>query len=164
MNPFDSEHPGNHPARILSEYEELIDLAQRSTETIDALQSAIDKARTESLLGVFIFYLLLGAPVYIASRFRGKFETYIQTTAGVLTLLGSILSALVAFFAIYVIWIRLRRVRYELQSLRTEVEIHQRLLSLVDEQKKRVEMFNILSPVAMATFEIKTMRLHRNHK
>lgn len=161
MNPYEEKARPQHSIQVVAEFEELIQLAQQSAQTIDMMQSEADKARAESLFGLLMSYILLGAPISAIAYFRTKEPFSVQTTYGILTLIGCFISAILAIFAFYVVWNRLKRARYQRETLKTEVEIHQRLLSLIDQQKNRVETLTDLSPVMMATLDMKTMRLYR---
>ncbi len=147
--------------QVVREYEQLIELANQSAEAIDAMQTERDKGRTTSLIGLICAYVLIGLPLAFIANLKNGAIFGQSNISNTIVFIGCLVSSMLSIFALFLAWSRLKRVRYVRKALDTEVEIHHRLLSLIDEQKKRVETFSHLSPVSMATLEMKVMRLHR---
>ena len=146
--------------KLVKEFNDIIELAEQSTKTIDNISLYIEQTRIYfygSLIPLIIVALILYVSMFNAfgNYLRGDFLRY---PVPVIVMALSSFVAIISFYFTYTRISLLNRYRTELE---TEQEIHHRLLSLIDEQKRRVQSARGLSPVSMATFDMKIMRLSR---
>lgn len=149
--------------RLVKELEDLLVLAETSAETIDRLVAMVDKVRVSLLGSVAVVYILASAGALALMRSFTAFEG--ASSGAELWLLGlgaaSISLAVGAAYLGYSLFLRLTKARRELT---VEKDIHDRIVSMIDSHKRRVYEYEALSPVALATFEIRMRRLDRTDK
>lgn len=143
------------------ELNELIALAERSTATIDTLAAEFSQGQLQILLTAFltmvttVSFLLVSLSAFVGSLSIGGYQGVTQ--AAFITL-----SLSVGVGGIYVLHSRLMRLRRLKRDLALERDISARLLSMIDDQYHRVSRASPLSPVALATIEIRVRRLDRS--
>ncbi|MBL8236937.1 MAG: hypothetical protein JNM66_05935 [Bryobacterales bacterium] len=144
-----------HP--IVRELQDLVSLAETSSESIDRLNEVRERNILATLFGGLMVYggLILAFVISLDSKGQiaalgAKYQIGAGAGAGTLMLAG-----------VYTLYRALRsreRVRHDLG---VEREIHGRILSLIDDQMRRLEAGPVLSPVALVTLEIRIRRLYR---
>lgn len=146
-------------SELVDELNELLDLAEQSAKTIDELVERLDGARLRVLLNVVVLYALLTSLGYFAFYAGGEYvitsSLRVASTALGMVLVGGSLSLLYSYF------LRMRKTR---RDLRVEQDIHNRLMSLIDGQKRRLDDDDLFSPVAEATFSMRLRRLDRTDR
>ncbi|QDZ06991.1 hypothetical protein FPZ24_05445 [Sphingomonas panacisoli] len=154
--------------RVQKEFEELLELAQNSTATIDSFQQDFDRNRSTMLFSVLGTYAAMGVGIMAffqadayrrAAQFKNP-NSWIDFPITFLVL-GAVVSILLGIWLLYLAYNRQRSVRSLRRAMRIEKEIHSRLMLLLDEQKQRVALYSSPSPVTLATYEIRIMRMHR---
>ncbi|MBV4513294.1 MULTISPECIES: hypothetical protein [Pseudomonas] len=154
MNPL-----GSASERLVEELNELVALAEQSAKAIDELVERLDAARLKVLLNSAVLYALLISLGYFALYSGNDFVIsgtwrVVSTALGLVFVCGS-LSLLYSYF------LRMRKIK---RDLRVEQDIHDRLMGLIDGQKRRLDADDFFSPVAEATFSIRLKRLDRTDR
>lgn len=155
------EPEGAHsPDKIIQEYEELIDLAGESSQTIDHVSQIVERTRVSVFSIIGVAYALMGG---VGAAALASKPTRLDLTRfdGFLFFAGIALAVVLVAALLYLAFTRSLLLRRYRNTLETEREIHDRLMSLIDQQKRRVDLYDLLSPVAMATLDMKVMRLDR---
>jgi hypothetical protein len=146
-------------SELFDELNELVDLAEQSAKAIDELVERLDGARLRVLLNVVVLYALLISLGYFAfysgSDYLISSSWKVASTALGMVLVGGSLSLLYSYFL---------RMRKASRDLRVEQDIHNRLMGLIDGQKRRMDADDFFSPVAEATFSIRLRRLDRTDR
>ena len=142
------------------ELEDLITLAESSAARIDSLTAIQEQSR-------FRFHLFTFA-VYGAILFVGFYaKDILPRDSSSLTKLNAAFASfvaftgLIAFFLITSFYKETRRNRIISVDLRLEHEIHENLISLIDDQMRRMSYGRLFSPVAQAIYNIRIRRLSR---
>lgn len=152
-------HLGSTSERLVDELNELVDLAEQSAKTIDELVERLDGARLKVLLSVVVLYALLISLGYFALYSGNDYlisgSWRVVSTALGLVVVGGSLSLLYSYF------LRMRKTK---RDLRVEQDIHNRLMGLIDGQKRRLDANDFFSPVAEATFSMRLKRLDRTDR
>ncbi|UXZ95866.1 hypothetical protein K3169_26780 [Pseudomonas phytophila] len=146
-------------SELFDELNELVDLAEQSAKAIDELVERLDGARLRVLLNVVVLYALLISLGYFAfysgSDYSISSSWKVASTAFGMVVVGGSLSLLYSYFL---------RMRKTSRDLRVEQDIHNRLMSLIDGQKRRMDADGYFSAVAEATFSIRLRRLDRTDR
>lgn len=146
---------------IVQEYEELIELATDSSRTIDTLSEAMERSRSEyyAMIGVAytIIFLCVAGTVQFGTSPSDRYSDVLLYVAWGFIIISSFGALSISYFAFE----RFKKIRRTRLILATELGIHQDLMSLIDQQKRRLDNIDILSPVAKATLEMKVKRLER---
>jgi ABC-type multidrug transport system fused ATPase/permease subunit len=139
---------------MLEEIDKLIELAEKSTKVIDhsTEQKSEIKRRffnTMAALYVIVFtglagFFFLGDTLNLNSRFA---SVVFFASLGVFV-----------FFTVTTYFNNLKKIN---RTLKIEYAVQQRLISLIDEQLNSAQARGEMSPVAHATFEMRTRRLER---
>lgn len=167
MSPNDSSDDLDAQRTLLDEYGALIDLGVESSKALDSLSRSLENARLSIYGSITGGYILLLSTFLSVARLSDIFD--IIGGAGrkeldigsVLILIATFLLAILASALLYLGFRRFNDLRHYRRELQTEREIHDRLMSLIDDQKRRVQRLRSISPVTMATLDIKVRRLDR---
>lgn len=142
------------------ELEELMQLAELSAENVDKLSDAVDHSKTQGWKAAFVVSLLmalLSGGLTILSNKDLQFSTYLYYTLFACVFLIVVVVALVAM----VVFTRAKRTSRLRRSLIVEIDIHHRLISMIDQQLQRVIHSGEFSPVHRAIIDIKVRRMMR---
>lgn len=153
-----------HPEILLAELNGLIELAEESTNRIDYFNEYIEK-RQINAYGFFAAGVLFTGISVITITISFNilhFRFGFGTPDNILLAAASSMATVMAFFAYYVAYTRARIINRNRRSAFAEMEIHQRLMSLIDQQKSRLDGSGHLSPVASATLDMRIMRMQRS--
>lgn len=137
----------------VDELSELIAMAEKSSEHIDFLTDALARVKM-SIIGIAV---ALGACLsFLSLRFDqfdqfGRLDKY-----GVLSLAVLMLSS--GFFLAYARMLKMRRL---FRDKLLEQDIAARLISLIEGLFSSIRRSEMVSPVTLATFEIRIRRLNR---
>lgn len=148
----------------LKELDDLLILAEQSTNNIDRFLSVIDRLRTQFLLYIVVGYVLLGIGfglIFLERESQGLLSPLGFT---VTRIAGIITASFIAGMSVWTAFSRQQRLRAVRRDAHTEHDIHARLLSLIDEQYRRVKQNGLLSSVGQATVEIRLRRLDRTDR
>lgn len=154
QNTGTSDSKKDHSPPRLNELEALISMAEEVAGKIDALTEIIAKHRSQTLSQtLFIYGTIFGSAT-------GYFLLKDITSGSrfIVLLLGAVLTVVFAAFirTLYGRQQVLSRIRRELMI---EYQIQDNLISLIDQQIKRVT--DDVSPVHLALFDIRVRRLER---
>jgi hypothetical protein len=154
---LDSRHGVNQS----DELDELMNLAEKSTLSIDSIQQLMDKAFLQSIVGLLLSYLLvagcLAFSISLDKQYNFSDVKLLREALVVLTIIGIFTG--IMFFTTS--WQKAKhRVKLR-RSLAIELDIHARLISLIHDQFERIKTDGSLSPVSLATIEIRILRLQR---
>lgn len=154
--------PQSSPRSPLEELSELIAMAEKSAADIDALAESITQAKISIIaITVATTVVTMICVIFMLNAAIGRFQHYgydqlIQI--GAAGLLALTISA-----GTYAAYTRLLRMRRLMRDLRLERDITDRLVSLIEPQFSWVRRVETVSPVAIATLEIRIRRLSREH-
>lgn len=149
----------NDKSQVVKELEDLIILAESSTSTIDTLFTDLDKCRSRKLMYynscfISILFEVILVKILVDINFIGKnSELYIL----LFTILFFIL-LIACFMANKSLSMKAKRIYRE---IKIEQDVHNKLISIIEDQLRRIKMYDCLSQVALATMEIRIRRLDR---
>lgn len=147
-------------AQRVHELEELMELAEASAANVDRLSDSVDRGRSQSwLLIILVSFLsaVLAASVTLIQNKELQFDSsfrYVFMASGFLVIVF-----LVSFSMTVVN--RTSRVKRLKRDLMVEVDIHHRLISMIDQQLQRVIHSGDFSPVHRAIIDIRVRRMMR---
>lgn len=155
-NPYNSS--SDNLSSVIKELDDLINLAEGSAKNVDHLQGTKEKYRFRSMLSLATGYGLLALSFLIYTNpsyvFKGDIPVFLEITP--------VIIGLFIFMGLfYWSFIMITKSRKIIGNLRVEHDIHERLLSMIDDQFKRAKLYGVLSPVSEATMEIRIRRLNR---
>ncbi len=149
-------------AKIEKELFDLIELAEISTKQIDNLSKTLESYR--NIIMFFYLFLIASSLILYYSLYRyARFDFRQQSEADLFLVLIAVAISLIVGFA-FVIYRRVVFSRKLSRELNVERDIQIRLMSLIDDQRQRVETLTEISPVAQATLEMRLRRLDRTKK
>lgn len=141
--------------RWLQETEELISLAEKSTYTVDHLIEIRSKIKKKYIALAILAYAFIST---IAVLFlNGHNLSYGVELATILT--GVFLLLVIIILAFYLAQDSKKINR----DLKVEFSIHQRLISMADDQISSCSPYVEVSPVVIAIFEMRVRRLDREY-
>lgn len=146
----------------LRELNEMLELAGSITDSIDRLALLRNRLKiqvyTSALLALFTMLVVIILSVYISSA--GK-NLFISLNIEWLMSIVILFFALMATFSLMTI--RNTQLVNVTRDLQAEIFVHQKVTSLIDEQTRRVRNSGPLSPLKVATLEVRLARLDRSN-
>jgi hypothetical protein len=140
----------------------ILDLAEVSAAHIDGIKTRLDKAQNSLFFMLTISLSVLAFSVFVTVKTPLSIAINEANILGIyLSFAGGVLVGAGMCYILFQQWRSALALRTE---LRVEVEIHARLMSLIDEQKRRLRDFSGLPAVARATIEMRMMRLYRTNR
>lgn len=142
------------------ELDGLLALAEGVTNNIDALSKTLDRFRNQIVIQFFTVYVFLFAAFFVfMPEGRSIFFPYIgdSNIYRTLFLIGMIFGLFFLLSFLYFILIKSRTISSIKRELDVEYDVHERLLSLIDQQMRMVRM----SMVSRALVEMRVRRLDR---
>ncbi|WP_139188771.1 hypothetical protein [Variovorax sp. OV700] len=143
-----------------SELDELIALAEQTTASKDALETELEKGRSQ--LWLLFSVTTVGSVISMMaaiSALLGGFQLAQYTIPSQIILI--VMALLFSVGGGYMITRRISFLQHIKRDLQLEREICLSLLSMIDDQIQRVLRRQTLSPVALATIQIRIKRLDR---
>lgn len=148
-------------AQRVRELEELLTIAEASAENVDKLSEAVDQNRSKLFIATAVMIFLLAvfggaAFLYFVGGFGvGLVYNYLSVV--------SVSFVCLVFFPFLII---LRKYSLQISRLKrglsVEVDIHHRLISMIDQQLQRVTYGGYYSPVHRAIIDIRVRRIMRS--
>jgi hypothetical protein len=146
---------------IESELEELVSLAEQSTNQIDDISTAIAVSEMRLIWPGLVCFVSLIISAFVIDNIQFLFGVQGDERLLIKLFLFLVMFSLVTSVG-FLFKIRITEIKRMRRDLLLERDISGRLLSLIEEQIRRVRIENKLSPVTLATFEIRTRRLDRS--
>lgn len=149
------------PQMLLDELEGLVKLAEESSAEVDRIKNAVDKIRTNGIVSIGSIYLVVSGLSYLSLQLTNSVP---PKSDPVLSVVGVAVGVLVGAAFLYLFANKMARYKALKQSLKVEREIHDRLVVMVDEQMRRIKNEFGVSPVILATLEMRIRRLDRSER
>lgn len=160
-NPPMTENTSLSSNPVLQELGEMLNLAEESTANIDRFADHLDRVQLQMwgyAAGAYIVLgLSLGTLAWVTDSYR-QITTVIFITTVITAIVGIAASIGLGFVA-RARFLRLKSMR---RDERAERDIQEKLISLIDEQTRRVKHDWTLSTISVATLEIRLRRLDRS--
>lgn len=141
----------------VQELSELLNLAEESTANIDHLTLLLEKLKTRFFIYIVGAYGLLVFSAYSIIRdvATNTPTFYLMKFSGVVGVFG----ALALFYGCTEAVKRIKSIR---RDEKAERDIQERLISLIDDQSRRVRSEGLISTISATTFDIRLRRLDRS--
>lgn len=139
------------------ELNELLKLAEESTANFDKLSSTIEKAQTSLFQNIFLIYILFTLAVYGLTKPDLIGEKFILLTSA----FSAILMIFSAFYIRYTLT-SFRRLKSLKRDAKIEHDIQQKIISLVDDQSRRVRRDGIINTITAISLDTRLKRLDRS--
>ncbi|WP_336234208.1 hypothetical protein [Enterobacter bugandensis] len=145
---------------IIEDFEKLLELAEESSKKIDILLQVREKQKMRSIFSILVVYAFAVFTYFFTKYvFVGSYFMSSYKEAYAMVLLISV--GFVSFWIIYKNYFFVRKI---IRELRIERNIHETLISMLDDQKQRLYHSEQISSVAFAIYEIRMQRLDRTDK
>lgn len=143
------------------ELEELIALGEQSSRAIDSMVEALGRLKVRIAFISVVIYFLIVASLWFVLELK-QVSDFLRASHLIATpaaLLG------IACMLILVYWLstKFKELQVLARDIKFERRVLQRVVSLIDQQMRRVNGRAELSPVALATYEIRIIRMDRTN-
>lgn len=142
--------------RWLQETEELISLAEKSTLSIDNLLESNSKIKKKYIALAVLVYAFISSMFVTLTTSTLRFSFNIDS---IIILSGTLFFSAMALWAVFLVQDS-KKIKRDLQ---VELAIHSRLMSMLDDQIFSCPPYVEVSPVVIATFEMRVRRLDRKY-
>ncbi|CAK7066679.1 MAG: hypothetical protein CITR_02955 [Citrobacter freundii] len=142
-------------SNVIKDFEQLLAMAEESSEKIDSLLQIREKQKLRLIVFTIFTYS------FAATLAIFKFYSSLIPQFRIVFILASVI---VIGACLWVIIKNIFIIKKMNRELHIEKDIHERLISLLDEQKQRLYQIESLSPVAHAVYEIRMRRIDRTDK
>lgn len=144
--------------QVVQELEGLLNLAEASVHSIDKLMHALARAKASFYIACIAFYVVL---VSIAGFIWGGYRSGDVISSLSITAAVCGLGIIFCLAMLWYVRVRLSYQRALKRELSVELDVRERLVSLIHEQLQRVVFEDSISAVTRAMFEIRIRRLDR---
>lgn len=150
-----------HISSMLTELESLIELAEASSNSVEKLKSELEQGTLQYFM--FLFFLITTITISWLVILSDDLPSLSKNYTPLLSKI--ILSSFTIFsFAMAVVFVfkKIRSQRRTREEMILEMDILDRLISMIEDQYRRAERIQNISPVTLATISIRIRRLDKS--
>ena len=149
-----------YSSTIIEDFENLLDLAEESSKKIDVLLQVREKQKIRSIFSISVVYIFV-VFTYFFVRYFLVDSYFMSSYKAVCVIFLGLILAISSFWIVYKNYFFMKKI---IRELRIERNIHETLISMLDDQKQRLFYEKQLSSVALAIYEIRMRRLDRTDR